>query len=126
MLTNLLAAATLAALSVAMPVTDSNKTPLLPREDQTPENIPLPPAGECALVVISSSNLPLGGKPTTPSGQGIAPSSVGSPFAGVINTHGEMVGDYVELNRDSPGFSATIMLDDKMIIAAEEVKMTAE
>lgn len=131
MLSNLLTAATLAALSAAAPLTNSNKAPVLARGigAPTPANIPLPPAGQCAIVVLTNSDLPIGGQPTSASGEGIGPSAQGSRQVGVINTYGDTVGEYVLLNTDSPGFDAMVTLNDAIVQpehSEKSVTMTAE
>lgn len=128
MLFNLLTAATLATFSAAAPLTGDKEASTLSKrtEDPTPSNVPFPPAGQCALVVLSDTILPFGDEPTTEGGEGLgSPSSQGGRIAGVINTNGDTVGDYVDLNTDSPGFDATITLSD-MITDPEDVTMTAE
>lgn len=40
--------------------------------------------------------------------------------------YGDVVGDYTKLEENSPGFSASIILDDNQLIEAGELKMTAE
>ena len=93
---------------------------------QIPQNVPTPPGAQCALLVFSSTLLPLGGDPTSVSGEGIGPSDQGSPEVLVINDKREVVGGAVTLATQSPGFAASVQLSPAYINNAGKVDVSAE
>lgn len=118
-LTILLAA--LAALSTAAP-----GRPLLRRdEDSVPDEIVAPPPGLCALLVYSTVVLPIGGEPTSESGDGIGPSEGGEQEVGVINHFKDIVGTFVPFKNDAGDFQASLQLDPNRINDAGVVTAAA-
>lgn len=85
-----------------------------------------PPDGQCALLVYSSTDLPIGGVPTSVEGGGIGPSAVGSPGVFVINMYGDTVGSAaLEPQGAGYGFAATFPLDGTLINDAGDIYVTA-
>lgn len=118
--------AALVAVSAAAPASNTGVASLTKRKTNIPDNVPAPPAGQCALLVYSSTILPLGGEPTSESGDGIGPSDAGNPEALVINHAKAIVSDVVALQPQSPGFKASMKLDPNKITNASNLTMTAE
>lgn len=118
--------AALVAVATAAPTAHVGVGTLTKRQTSIPDNVPAPPAGNCALLVFSATILPLGNAPTSTSGEGIGPSEQGNPEAGVINSAKAVVGDFVAVQPQSPGFAASIKLDGSKVSNAGTVTMTAE
>jgi hypothetical protein len=78
-----------------------------------PEEVKSPPEGMCALMVFSSTILPIGGQPTTVSGDGIAPSSAGDPSGAIINSNRDIIGPAVPMkDPNKVGFANDIKLNN--------------
>lgn len=107
--------AAMASVSLAAPAAEADLSSLFKRASPTgsiPDKIKAPKKGQCGLLVYSATILPIGGAPTTVSGEGIAPSQVGDESAAVINHSKKIIGPAKNLARMSPGFAADIPLNN--------------
>lgn len=116
------------AIVTGVPVPDDAGSQAIATRDSPgiPADIPGPPVGQCSLLVFSGTLLPLGGTPTSVKGNGIAPSEVGEPEVVVINMGKDIVGGPVTLAPQSPGFAASVPLNEDMIVAAQTLYVNAE
>ena len=116
----------LLAIANGSPVSNAGGQTIARRQGtDIPSDIPPPPAAQCSLLVFSDATLPLGGTPTSGSGEGIGPSSQGGPEVTVINVDKQIVGGPTGLADQNPGFAASMALDSHYINSAQTVSVSA-